>query len=195
MKIANNKLFFTSDLHFWHSNIIGFCGRPFIDLKEMHYKIIDNWNETVEHDDHIFILGDFMMSSSVEHSKELLGRLMGYKHLILGNHDYQNKLDRNVFRDLFESVHDYLDLRVEDEEMPDKIQRIFLCHYPMMAWAGKSVGAWHFYGHMHSTPGNVFKHPDIKALEVGTDLHGYTPISYHKAKSIIAKRKLNYENH
>ena len=52
------KLWFTSDLHFGHRNVIKFCNRPFEDEKVMGKQLIHNWNETVSKDDIVFVLGD-----------------------------------------------------------------------------------------------------------------------------------------
>ena len=43
----NQKLFFTSDPHFGHNNILRFCHRPFQDMKHMCQSLIDNWNSVV----------------------------------------------------------------------------------------------------------------------------------------------------
>lgn len=36
-----SKLFFTSDHHFGHANIIKFCNRPFKDVDEMNEVLIE----------------------------------------------------------------------------------------------------------------------------------------------------------
>ena len=53
-----NKIFYISDLHFGHDNIIKYDNRPFKNTKEMEEKIIENWNNTVDNDDTVYILGD-----------------------------------------------------------------------------------------------------------------------------------------
>ena len=42
------NVFFTSDTHFWHENIIKFCNRPFSSIEEMNDTIIENWNKVVD---------------------------------------------------------------------------------------------------------------------------------------------------
>ena len=58
-KFDGSKVFFTSDTHFYHGNIIRFCNRPFKDVETMNETIISNWNNTVGQDDIVFHLGDF----------------------------------------------------------------------------------------------------------------------------------------
>lgn len=53
-KFDGSKVFFTSDTHFYHGNIIRFCNRPFEDVEMMNETIISNWNNTVGLDDTVF---------------------------------------------------------------------------------------------------------------------------------------------
>ena len=75
-KFDGSKVFFTSDTHFYHGNIIRFCNRPFKDVEMMNETIISNWNNTVGQDDIVFHLGDFCLGGSAEWTK-ILDRLNG----------------------------------------------------------------------------------------------------------------------
>ena len=46
-KFDGSRVFFTSDTHFNHTNIIRYCDRPFRSTDEMNEKMIDNWNSAV----------------------------------------------------------------------------------------------------------------------------------------------------
>ena len=88
-KVSEDNLFFTSDTHFFHKNIIQFCQRPFNDINDMQEKLISNWNNTVPKDGIVFFLGDFAFGNSTEWIK-IIKQLNGYIYFILGNHDLQN---------------------------------------------------------------------------------------------------------
>ena len=56
-------ILYTSDLHFGHSNVIRFDHRPFADADEMDHVLIELWNDRVQADDTVYIVGDLCYRS------------------------------------------------------------------------------------------------------------------------------------
>ena len=170
------NLFFTSDTHFWHTNIIKYCNRPFIDIEEMNEEIIKRWNDKVGKDDIVFHLGDFAFCGSSQY-KTLLERLNGKITLILGNHDWRNI--KEGYMSKFNGVYQQLRIKVDD-------QRIYLNHFPFLCYEGSWRGVWQLFGHVHSGPynsGGGLDDPRLRMLlpgqyDVGVDNNNFTPISY-----------------
>jgi calcineurin-like phosphoesterase family protein len=59
-------IFFTSDHHFGHHNIITHAQRPFTTTEEMNATMIHNWNERVRPKDTVFHLGDLTLNSDAQ---------------------------------------------------------------------------------------------------------------------------------
>lgn len=49
--------YFISDLHLGHKNVLKFDNRPFINIEEHDKTIIDNWNNKVNDNDDVYVLG------------------------------------------------------------------------------------------------------------------------------------------
>jgi calcineurin-like phosphoesterase family protein len=96
------NIFLTSDHHFGHDNIRGYCNRPFDSVWEMNNILTENWNIIVKPDDIIYYLGDFSFQSD-KYKKYLNGRKFC---LVRGNHD-KRKYDY-----LFDEVVDSLELKI-----------------------------------------------------------------------------------
>jgi calcineurin-like phosphoesterase family protein len=80
-----------SDHHFYHFNIIEYCGRPFTSVPEMNEAMIAAWNARVGPEDIVYHVGDFGFGD-VSLLQRVLKRLHGKeKHLIRGNHDPSRK--------------------------------------------------------------------------------------------------------
>lgn len=177
------KIFFTSDLHFGHANIINYCKRPFDSADHMNQEIIRRWNERVAANDLVYILGDVCMGN-VQHTSKFVGMLSGRKILVRGNHD-KKSLNLPEFRQHFEEVHDYLELK-------DNHQLFVLCHYPMASWNGAHRGSYMLHGHSHH--GYYNGRPDTldcgRILDVGIDGRGYdySPLSMEQVRKIMDKK-------
>ena len=76
-------IYYTSDLHFGHKNIIKYENRPWLSVKEMDQGLIDRWNSRVKNRDLVYILGDFTLSVSTSYVESILTALKGRKILII----------------------------------------------------------------------------------------------------------------
>jgi calcineurin-like phosphoesterase family protein len=92
-KIMN--IFYTSDNHFFHTNIIKYCDRPFVDVNEMNETMIRNWNSVVQQGDLVIHGGDFALCN-FDTAKHILECLNGDKILVRGNHDRSSKSMREM---------------------------------------------------------------------------------------------------
>lgn len=187
MKIQHDKVWFTSDLHFWHKNICKYCNRPYNTVEEMNQGIIDNWNSVVKEDDIVYLLGD-MGFCGIEKLRVLMSQLKGHIRLVQGNHDSDKVVNRLIEEELIEEVATlcYITI-IGDEECPD--QDLTLCHFPMIDWYNKEKGAWMIHGHQHqlpNTPSCSFAHWDV-----GLDKNQMTPISFEQLKINITKQYVN----
>lgn len=157
--------YFTSDTHFYHKNIIEFCNRPYYSVENMNEEMIENWNSRVDHTDSIYFLGDFSFGTP-EQNREILFRLKGHKHLIVGNHDRKGRAEKTDWSFHFNSIHDYFRLKVDG-------YKFVLCHFPLESW---ERGYIHLHGHSHGTLRTL-----KGRLDVGVDANGYFPLSVQEA--------------
>lgn len=184
---SEEGIFFTSDLHFGHRNIIKFCNRPWETTEEMDEALIENWNSVVGENDLVFDLGDFAFASNGRWS-EILSRLNGRHCLILGNHDIQ-RYPGNKVMDLFEMVEQQMVLKIDN-------RYVYLNHYPFLcyggSWRGPENAVYALHGHVHSGPYSSGKDCDrLVSLfpyqyDVGVDNNNYRPISWEEVKTIIS---------
>ena len=180
-KYNPDEVFFTSDLHLNHSNIIHHCDRPFKDSSEMDAEIIRRWNEKIPPTAHVFLLGD-VCYGKLSIWENYIKQLNGTIHLIKGNHDYQQGIK---LEGLFNSIHDQLEIIINDGNTK---QSILLNHYPLLTWAKYERGAWNLYGHYHTSKTHKLEGTSPKQYDVGVDNNNFTPISYYEVKDIIQKQ-------
>ena len=165
------NIWFTSDFHLGHANIIRFCKRPFANADEMNEAIVERMNSCVKPNDTLYFLGDFCLGSPryVTGYREMLA--CKTIHFIEGNHD---KTPRKL-QHLFASWNLLTEVHVGK-------QRIVLCHYAMRVWPHHARGAWHLYGHSH---GNLPDDPLALSLDVGVDSHDFRPWHFDEIQAVM----------
>ena len=120
MKITlekDQKIFFTSDTHFGHSNICRATTkwtsredltRDFSSLEDMNETLIKNINDNVGENDILFHLGDWSFGG-IENIMKFRERIFCKNiHLILGNHDHHiedNKIIPGYWEDENDLIH------------------------------------------------------------------------------------------
>lgn len=170
-------IYFTSDMHFGHTNIIKYSKRPYTDVNHMNASLINNWNNKVQSQDHVYVLGDFAMDRN---PSRFLYQLNGTKTLILGNHDKNMKLE-----DGWIEVVPY-------KEIYHNKQFIVMSHYSFRVWNKMHYGSYMLYGHSH---GSLPDDPTALSIDVGVDCHNYEPISFEEIERIMRKKTPKSKDH
>lgn len=135
-------IYYISDTHFGHSNIIRMCGRPFKDIEEMDRRLIEKWNAKITNQDIVYFLGDFYYKCSRQYAINILKQLNGRKYFIKGNHD---KVEFLKYCKQIHLIEDYFDYK----EINDNGRFVILSHYPLVTWNGMYRNSYHLYGHVH----------------------------------------------
>ena len=195
MRIETQNIFFISDFHLSHKNILRFDSRPFADLDKMHEALIRNWNSVVSKDDTVFYLGDLSFGK-MNYAKWFVHQLNGNINFTLGNHDKINQISQ---MNRFNVIDNEFEIYVKDDSVKGRsngYQHIILKHYPLLSWKNMSHGTIHLHGHTHQT---MAKNKDYdwfykrKVIDVSCNGIDYTPISYSQVKSITDSRVLAFE--
>lgn len=182
-------IYFTSDLHLGHKNVLKLCNRPFGSIEEMDACLIENWNSRVTNNDTVYILGDLMFRNSVPPEEYLL-KLKGKKHLIRGNHDrdWMKKVDIDKYFVSNENL----------SFISDGKHRITICHYPMMSWPHMSTNGYMVFGHIHHNTDAVYW-PIIEQSELmlnaGVDINGFKPVTFDEMVENNVNHKIKTASH
>ena len=180
---------FTSDLHFYHKNILKFTKRPAENLEEMHWKIIHQWNSFVNPEDHVYSLGDLTFSG-FEKTKNILTQLNGTIHLIHGNHCNEQLMKR-----LASELNHVVDHGTSYHEVTEQGQKIILCHYPLSCWNRERHGSIHLYGHCHNSFENHGKSIDV-GIDAAWENYGkFRPLSFSEIMEIVKGRPIEPMDH
>jgi calcineurin-like phosphoesterase family protein len=182
-----NNLWFTSDYHFYHENIIKYENRPFIGVDEMNNTIISRHNDKVKKDDTVYFLGDFCFYASENRAfrgegmpirpDELKKQLNGHYILISGNHDKRsNKINISNQRIIINKGGIYINLihRPHDTVIYDGryYYPLTLCGHVHGKWLTKEI----------ERDGKV-----ALIINVSVETNNYYPYSFNEIMSIYWK--------
>lgn len=172
----NVRIYVVSDTHFYHSNIIGYCSRPFTYCSEMNEKMISKWNGTVRPEDIVIHCGDFTVYGKSDKVKEICDKLHGRKILVRGNHDRK-------------SIHWYLTHGFEFVCDSFTIGRIIFTHRPMNKQdLILSRYDFNIHGHLHEKDS-----PNKDLYEnVSVEKTNYYPVNLD---TILGKHGLRLKRH
>ena len=181
--MEKQKIFFTSDLHFGHENVIRFDNRPFNTVEEMDEEMIKRWNAKVGKGDIVYVLGDFIWKAATNEAVSIIRRLNGQIILIKRNHD--RFLHNAAAKKALAGIKDYDDICVTLED--GTTRRCILSHYFIPFYNGHRYQAIHLHGHSHFTEESAEevrittelneKGYDLKIYNVGCMYWNYTPVT------------------
>jgi calcineurin-like phosphoesterase family protein len=185
MREAMNSIWFTSDTHFGHQNILEYEkeARPFTCLEDMHEALIDRWNSVVKPNDTVYHLGDLCFGRK---NIAIAERLNGKKRLIMGNHDtYPSALYLQHFEKVYGVLHWH---------------QCILSHVPVHPDSLGSRWFLNLHGHLHSrtirdvfydADGNMaINEPDLNFYNVSVEQNNLTP--FHADEILQRLKELNH---
>lgn len=175
-----DNIFFTSDLHLFHNNILEYCNRPFKSIDAMTEGLIKNWNNKVPKNAEVYILGDLTMVGNEKYTKlnPVLKKLNGIKHLIMGNHDRISSVNY-INAGIFSIHYPYLQLH----------NKYYMFHDPALSIACPE-GSIILSGHVHNLFGKINIDDKKKIIiDVGVDSWDYKPVSLDVISLFVSEIK------
>lgn len=180
------RIYFTSDLHLGHKNVIAHDNRPFATIEEHDQHILSQLADLRIGDD-LWVLGDVAFTRpSLAAFFDATAHLK--VHLIRGNHD--DKLAwrcRSRFASSEEAT--YVSMPVWGTFALETVN-IYLSHYAHRVWRNSHHGSYHLFGHSHGAlPGlgrsmdvgvNVNHYKPVALDDVIAKLSGYAPTDHHR---------------
>lgn len=172
------NLWFTSDTHFGHANILKFVtadGKPvrpgFDSVDHMNEVMVARWNELVKPGDKVYHLGDVGFGNT-DKLDVLLSRLNGRKRLILGNHDdwYKHNLHKH-----FERLYTMRFFKKEGD--------FVVTHMPLHETSISKV-TFNVHGHIHEKP-------DIgpRYLNISVERTDFRPVHLDEILVMLEKKR------
>lgn len=199
------KIYFTSDWHVGHENVLKFDQRPFKNLEEMHEELIKRFNHFVPKHGLIYFAGDMGWNHNGL-LKSVIDRLNGTKVLVRGNHD-------GNFNAMYSAGFDVV---IDKAQLVIQNSIVTITHCPLQGIFREDVsgmsgalpnenwhketkhknkysindfGQFHLHGHIHARKGNGKKVIDGRQMDIGVAAWDYRPVRFEEVESWICKYK------
>ena len=176
-------IYFTSDTHFGHGNVLKFTKRPYKDIARMNVALINNINARVGRDDELYILGDFSFKIPAVEATALRKKINCRRvYLVPGNHDKGWGSGPRELEGVFEVLPPIHRLKING-------RKYVLSHYPLVDWPSMSHGSFMLHGHIHSQGSDyneLNRMQGIYRYDVGMDANGLRPVSLEEIDAWFA---------
>ena len=177
------RIFLTSDQHFWHDREFIWKARGYSNVEEMNIQQILKWNEVVNWDDTVYLLGDVMLGD-IDKGARCLQQLNGKIFIIRGNHDTDNRVQMYV------NISSNIQYLGYATPLKYGAYRFYLTHYPTITSNlddNDSLKSHiiNFYGHTHQK--NNFYNGIPFMYHIGVDSHNGYPVLIDDAIKDIKK--------
>ncbi len=163
------KIYFCSDMHYGHENVISFGNRPFSSVEEMDKSILQELKTKLTPDDILFTLGDDFWKMKANSIYWILDNVIPTNKIykIVGNHDkYGYYIRGGALEKKFKAIGDIMDIGIKKE---NQLYHVVLCHYPIYDFNMMYHGGIHLFGHVHgSLDDEMSKNPRLM-VDVGYD--------------------------
>src|SRR5579884_1092202 len=171
------SIWLTSDSHFYHARVIEYCTRPFRNIEEMNFVMLDEMIRVVQEEDTLMHLGDFALAKAPQWDEiiEDFKLVPGKKILVLGNDDLKSK---NKMAKIFDEIHDQYSFQHRE--------KTFWCaHIPIdgdykarteLSRNGRDKPVYYDYalcGHVHDR----WKRGPKGEINVGVDVWHFRPVN------------------
>lgn len=161
------RVWFISDPHFDHTNIIKYCNRPFGSVEEMNEVILRNWRETVTPDDVVYFVGDMAFGRGSRNPRWWVKQLCGKIIWVKGSHDHGIRPTSEI-----EGVE-----RVALSEFVCCGGTEFMIVHDTFNAMANGWGGWIIHGHNHDNRLHIDNKFGHKNVNVSVEVIDYKPIS------------------
>lgn len=186
-------IWFTSDLHLYHANVIKYDNRPFKSVHEMNDTIINRINQRVTVDDTLVLCGDISFGNPKMWRKSMSRIKCKNVVLVQGNHD------KRIPKELFTIITTRLHMQIAG-------QKVIVSHYPFkwpwwkrlfrrsLRFEDRRIpndgSCFLIHGHIHGAAATDPHEagPTDRAIHVGTMVNDYYPVSMKQIEKIINTR-------